>query len=79
MKKLLSVLFAIAIVFSLDTRVLAQPDDAVRGQATGEHAKVAHKKKKHHKKKPQHILEVQGKGSVEGINTNIIRSNTQQA
>jgi len=75
MKKLLSILFAIAIVFSLATRVLAQPDDAANVQAMEKLAK----KKKHHKKKHKHILGAEGKGSVEGVHTNIIRSNTQQA
>jgi predicted small lipoprotein YifL len=62
MKKLLSLLFAVAIVFSLATRALAQPDDLPKGQATATHAKKPHeKKKKHHKKK--HTVEVRGQGA----------------
>jgi hypothetical protein len=75
MKKLLSMLFALAIVFPLATRVFAQSDGAAKGQAT----ETPTTKKKHHKKKHKHILGAEGKGSVEGVNTNIIRSNTQQA
>jgi hypothetical protein len=79
MKKLLSTLFAFAIIFSLAPSVLAQPADAARGPATGEHVKAEHKKKKHHKKKHPQILDVEGKGSVGGVISTSIRSNTQQA
>jgi hypothetical protein len=75
MKKLLSLLFAITIFFSLATRALAQPDDATKGQAT----ETQTKKKKHHKKKHKHLLVVKGIGSVEVINTTSIGSNRQQA
>ncbi|MGD1104449.1 MAG: hypothetical protein ABSA59_20565 [Terriglobia bacterium] len=75
MKKLLSILFAFAIIFSLATPVLAQPDDAAKGQVMEKLAK----KKKHHKKKPKHILAAEGKGSVEGVKTTSIRSNRPQA
>lgn len=71
MKKILSMLFALAIVFSLSTRVLAQPDDATKGQVS----ETQTKKKKHHKKKHKHPLVVKGIGSVEGANTTSIKSN----
>jgi hypothetical protein len=78
MKKLLSLLFAVAIVFSLATRALAQPDDPPKGQATGTHAKKPHlKKKKHHKKKL--VVEVKGEGSMEDVNTTSLGSNAQPA
>jgi hypothetical protein len=76
MKKLLSILFAAAIVFSLTTRVLAQPDDAAKVQAL---EKLAKKTKKTHKKKHKHIPVVENNGSPEGTNPTSIRSNTQEA
>jgi len=64
MKKLLGLLFAIAIALSLATPVLAQSDGPPKSQGAGKQAKEAHeKKKKHHKKKHKHIVEVQGQGS----------------
>ncbi len=70
MKKLLIMLFAVAIVLSLATRALAQPDDPPKGQATGEHGKKAQeKKKKHHKKKHKHLPVAEATGSGEGFNT----------
>ncbi len=80
MKKLLSLLFAFAIVFSLATPVLAQSDGPAKGQGTEKHAKKPHaKKKKHHKKKHKHLVVVNGRGSVEGVETSRIGSNAQQA
>jgi hypothetical protein len=61
MKKLLSLLFALAIFFPLATRVLAQTGDAAKGQATETQAK---KKKKHHKKKPKLPPVVEGNSSM---------------
>ncbi|HMD84495.1 MAG TPA: hypothetical protein VKO18_07305 [Terriglobia bacterium] len=76
MKKLLSLLFAIVIVFSLATRALAQPGDPAKGQGADEHAKKAHvKKTKHHKRKHKHIVEVKGQGSVKGDKASSIGSN----
>ena len=71
MKKLLCLLFAAAIVFSLATRVLAQPDNTVKGQVTEERTK----KKKHHKKKHKIIPVVENIGSQRGGNPANVRSN----
>jgi len=58
-------LFALTILLSLATMLLAQPDDGKKGQATD--TQTANKKKKHHKKKhkPLHVLN--GQGSMEGV------------
>lgn len=76
MKKLLSMLFAGAMVFSLATRVLAQADDAAKGQANETQTT---KKKKHHKKKHKHIPVVESRGSVVAFNATHARSNTRRA
>jgi predicted small lipoprotein YifL len=64
MKKLLSVLFALAIFFPLAASVLAQPDDGAKAQATETQTT---KKKKHHKKKHKHILGAKGNGSMKRV------------
>ena len=71
MKKLLSLLFAFAMVFSLATPVLAQPDHPPKGQSKIEPAKKVHEKKKHHKKKHKHLVVVNGQGSVKCALSNL--------
>ena len=64
MKKLLIMLFALAIFLPLAASGLAQTGDAAKGQATETQAK---KKKKHHKKKPKLPPVVKGNSSMQGV------------
>jgi mannitol-specific phosphotransferase system IIBC component len=54
MKKLLSVLFAAAVVFSLTARVFAQAYNSAQGQSAVQHQEAEMLEKKHHKKKHKH-------------------------
>lgn len=54
MKKLLTILFALAIVCRVTARVFAETYDSAKSQSTAQQLKAENLEKKHHKKKHKH-------------------------
>jgi hypothetical protein len=69
MKKLLSLLFALVMVISLATPVLAQSGDRTQVQATSQDSADILAKKKHHKKKRKHPQMAQSAGAYLGTSS----------